>query len=112
MVMNFTLTRLKIHQERAMFRSRVSPLDVSGRLPGAPATRRWANMASAPHIKKLKVLVRTMVHLINDFNIGFCKDTERNRPNKHKLRKLNPLLHIKYAKYHLRHFQTIKFQLT
>ena len=63
------LTILKIHQERAMFRSRVSPLDVSGRLPGAPATRRWANMASAPHIKKLKVLVRTMVYPIHDFNI-------------------------------------------
>ena len=106
------LTILKIHQERAMFRSRVSPLDVSGRLPGAPATRRWANMASAPHIKKLKVLVRTMVYPINDFNIEFCKDTEVNRTNKHKLRKLNALLQRKYAKYHRCHFQTIKFQLT
>ena len=53
-----------------------------------------------------------MVHLINDLNIGFCKDTEGNRPDKDKLRKLNARVQIKYAKYHLRHFQTIKFQLT
>ena len=95
-----------------MFCSRLSALDVTGGLAGAPATRPWANMASAPYLKKLKVLVRTMVHLINDFNIGFCKDTEGNRPNKHKLRKLNALLQRKYAKYHRCHFQTIKFQLT
>ncbi len=95
-----------------MFCSRVSGLDDTGHLPGAPATRRWTNMASAPYLKKLKVLVRTMVHLINDFNIGFCKDTEGNRPDKDKLRKLNARVQIKYAKYHLYHFQTIKFQLT
>ena len=112
MVMNFTLTILKIHQERAIFRSRASPLDVTGRLPGAPATRRWTNMGSAPHIKKLKVLVRPMVYPIHDFNIEFCKDTEVNRPDKHKLRKLNVHLQRKYAKYHRCIFQTIKFQLT
>ena len=95
-----------------MFCSRLSALDVTGGVPGAPATRRWTNMRSAPYLKKLKVLVRTMVHLINDFNIGFCKDTEGNRPNKRKLRNLISLLHRKYAKYHLRHFKTIKFQLT
>ena len=51
-----------------------------------------------------------MVHPINDFNIGFCKDTEGNRPKKHNVRKLNALLHGKNAKQGPGHFRSMNFQ--
>ena len=64
-----------------------------------------------PIIKNVPFCPRTMVHPINDFNIGFCKDTEGNRPKKHNVRKLNALLQRKNAKQGPGHFRSMKVSI-